>query len=146
MIVVIDTNVLYQALRSKKGASYYILKLIRNQKITIALSLPVFKEYEDVLKRPDKLSDLKLNSSDVDKILRFLAYIGKPTTIYYLFRPNLKDEKDNIFIELAVASNSEYIITSNKRDFIHSNELKFDDIKIITPAEFVELWRKENES
>ena len=128
MIIVIDTNVLFQALRSNQGASNYILQLIRNRKLTIALSLPVFSEYEDVLKRPEKIKDLELSVTDIDKILRFLAYISKPTTIYYLFRPNLKDEKDNIFIELALASNADYIITSNIKDFVISNELKFNDI------------------
>lgn len=145
MIVVIDTNVLYQALRSSSGASHFILQLIRNRKITLALSLPVFSEYEDVLKRPDKIKDLGLSTIDIDKILRFLAYISKPITIYYLFRPNLKDEKDNIFIELSLASNSDFIITSNTKDFINSNELKFEDITIVTPAEFVMIWRKNYE-
>ncbi|HRX16427.1 MAG TPA: putative toxin-antitoxin system toxin component, PIN family [Spirochaetota bacterium] len=145
MIVVIDTNVLYQALRSSSGASNFILQLIRNHKITLALSLPVFSEYEDVLKRPDKIKDLGLSTIDIDKILRFLAYISKPITIYYSFRPNLKDEEDNIFIELSLASNSDFIITSNTKDFIKSNELKFDDISIVTPAEFVMIWRKNYE-
>lgn len=145
MIVVIDTNVLFQALRSNQGASFYILQLIRNRKITIALSLPVFAEYEDVLKRPEKIKDLELTKSDIDKVLRFLAYIAKPTTIYYLFRPNLKDEKDNVFIELSLASNADFLITNNTKDFIKSNELKFDDISVVTPAEFAKYWRSNYE-
>lgn len=144
MIIVIDTNVLYQALRGKSGASHFILQLIRNQDISIALSFKVFNEYEDVLKRSTSLKDLSLNISDIDKVLRFLAYICKPISTYYLFRPNLRDEKDNIFIELAVSSNAEYLITSNIKDFTISNELEFDDIKIVTPSQFVKLWRKNN--
>ncbi|MBN2436781.1 MAG: putative toxin-antitoxin system toxin component, PIN family [Spirochaetes bacterium] len=144
MIIVIDTNVLYQALRGKSGASHFILQLIRNQNISIALSFKVFKEYEDVLKRSTSLKDLSLNISDIDKVLRFLAYTCKPISTYYLFRPNLRDEKDNIFIKSAVSSNAEYLITSNIKDFTISNELKFDDIKIVTPSQFIKLWRKNN--
>ncbi len=145
MVVVIDTNVLYQALRSREGPSHFIFQLIRGRKITLALSLPVFTEYEDVLKRPDKLNDLQLTKDDIDKVLRFLSYISKPVTIYYLFRPNLKDEKDNIFLELSLAGNCDFIITSNAKDFTKYNELKFDDISVITPSDFVKMWRKNYE-
>jgi predicted nucleic acid-binding protein len=55
-------------------------------------------------------------------------------------RPNLKDEKDNMIVELAVASQSDYLITSNVRDFENA-ELKFDQLRIITPGEFVKKWR-----
>jgi putative PIN family toxin of toxin-antitoxin system len=141
MIVVIDTNVIYQALRSKNGASHFILNLIREGKLNIALSINVFKEYEDVLLRPKTLTDLKLDNFDIDKILAFLAYIGKPFNVYYLFRPNLKDENDNMYIDLALASNSKYIITNNISDFTINNELKFENINILTPTKFIKLWR-----
>ena len=145
MKVVLDTNVLLQSLRSNNGASFFILELIRESKLNIALSIPVFNEYEDVLKRPEILKDLNLKKNDIDKILTFLAYIGKSYNTYYLFRPNLQDENDNIFIELAIASNSKYIITNNIKDFTRNNELRFDSIKIQTPSEFVKNWRKKNE-
>ncbi len=145
MIVVIDTNVIYQALRSKNGASHYIINLIREGKINIALSINIFKEYEDVLLRPKSLIDLKLDESDINKVLTFLAYIGKSFNTHYLFRPNLKDENDNMFVDLALASNSKYIISNNISDFTIDNELKFDSIKIITPTDFIKLWRKKHE-
>ena len=55
-------------------------------------------------------------------------------------RPNLKDEKDNMIVELAVTSQSDYLITSNIRDFKNA-ELKFEQLRIITPGEFVKRWR-----
>jgi len=146
MLIVLDTNVLYQALRSSSGASYYILSLIRNNKISVALSIPVFNEYQKVLTRSKVLKDLKLSLSNIDKVLRFLAYIGKPYTTYFLFRPNLMDEYDNIFIELSIVSNCNYFITNNVKDFTVKAELKFDDLNIITPSDFVKLWRKNYES
>ncbi len=146
MVIVLDTNVLYQALRSQYGASYYILSLIRNNKVSLASSIQVFNEYEEVLKRPSSLKDLKLNNDDTEKVLQFIAFIGKPYTTYYVFRPNLEDESDNIFIELSIAGNCDYLITNNVRDFTIKSELIFQDLKIITPAEFVKLWRKDYES
>lgn len=145
MKVILETDVLYQALRSRNGASFYILQLIRNGKINIALSIPVFNEYEDVLKRPENLKKFNLEISDVDKVLTFLAYIGQTYSTYYLFRPNLQDENDNIFIELALSSSSKYIITNNVKDFKKNAELKFESFKILTPSEFVKNWRKKYE-
>jgi putative PIN family toxin of toxin-antitoxin system len=143
MLLTLDTNILYQALMSKTGASYFILQQVRNRKIQIALSVPVFFEYQDVLTRDKSLKDFELKLNDVEKFLRFIAYIGKTFEIYFLLRPNLKDEKDNKIVELAVTSQSDYLITSNIRDFKNA-ELKFDELKVITPSEFVKMWRNKN--
>jgi len=143
MLVTLDTNILYQALMSTTGASYFILLQVRNRKIQIALSVPVFIEYKDALTRNKSLKDFKLQSNDVDKFLRFITYVGKTFEIYFLLRPNLKDEKDNKIVELAITSQSDYLITSNIRDFRNA-ELKFDQLKIITPSEFVKMWRNKN--
>jgi predicted nucleic acid-binding protein len=43
-----------------------------------------------------------------------------------LFRPNLKDENDNMFVELAIVSQSKFLITNNIKDFV-SGELIFDN-------------------
>jgi predicted nucleic acid-binding protein len=63
--------------------------------------------------------------------------------MYYLFRPNSKDETDNMIVELAITSQSDYLVTNNIRDFKNA-ELNFDELKVITPSEFVKMWRNEN--
>lgn len=55
-------------------------------------------------------------------------------TIYYGWRPNLRDEEDNHLIELAVAGRASAIITKNARDF-RSAELHFSGLKILLPEE-----------
>ena len=141
MLLTLDTNVLYQALMSKKGASFFIFQQVRALKIQIALSVPVFAEYEAVLKREKSIRDFDLSGGDVDKFLRLIAFVGKKFQTYYLFRPNLPDENDNMLVELAIVSQSDYLVTSNLKDF-NNAELIFDDLNIITPAEFVKVWRK----
>lgn len=140
MLVTLDTNIIYQALKSKNGASYYILQQVRNRKIQLALSVPVFSEYQDVLSRNKSLKDFKLQMDDVEKLLRFIAYIAKTFEIYFLLRPNLKDEEDNMILELAVTSQSDFLVTNNIKDF-KSTELKFEQLKIVTPGEFLKTWR-----
>lgn len=145
MIITLDTNVLVNALSSNRMASFFILKLIYDEKVKLALSPPVFYEYEDVLNREKILNKLNLNKTDITKVLGLLAEISEKHAIYYLFRPNLRDEKDNIFVELAIKSQSDYLITNNIRDFQLNNNLKFDSFKIITPSEFVRSWRSKYE-
>lgn len=145
MLVILDTNVVFQALYSQDGASHFILGLVRSQKIKLALSMKVFTEYEAVLKRKKNLKLMDLTEEDVEKALTFLAFMGRPFDTHFLFRPNLKDEDDNIFVELALASNARFLITSNTKDFKRNAQLKFVDFEVVTPAEFAKRWRKENE-
>ena len=144
MRIVLDTNVLYQALRNQTGASYYILQLIRAYQLELALSIPVYLEYRAVLLRQQTLQDLGLSHNEIESILQFIAYIGKPFDIHFLMRPNLRDESDNMFVELAFASNSRFIITNNISHFTKNVELIFNRFKVLTPAQFVRFWRQEN--
>ena len=145
MLVVLDTTVVFQALYSQEGASYFILSLVRSQKVKVALSQKVYAEYEAVLRRKKNLKLMGLNEGDIENFLSFLAFIGRPFETYFLFRPNLKDEDDNMLVELAVASNASYLITSNIKDFKRNAQLKFAEFAVITPTEFVKMWRTENE-
>ena len=110
--IVLDTNVLVSALRSKKGASYLLLRMIDDKRIQVNLSIPLVKEYEDVLNRASH----NLEAQDICDILDYLVSIAKGHKIYYLWRPILKDIKDDMVLELAVKANS-MIITYNKDDF-----------------------------
>ena len=49
--IVIDTNVLVSALRSRRGASFRLLSLIDSGKFITNISVPLVYEYEQVLKR-----------------------------------------------------------------------------------------------
>ena len=142
MIVTVDTNVIYAGLLSKKGASHQILRLIFEEKLKLAVSTQTYFEYYDVLTREKSLAELKLSKKEIEDILDLLALLSQKNSIYYLLRPNLQDEKDNM--ECAFASNSEYLITSNIRDF-KSSELGNFIYKLVTPGQFFKLWRKKNE-
>ncbi|MEM7799834.1 MAG: putative toxin-antitoxin system toxin component, PIN family [Chloroflexota bacterium] len=141
----VDTNVLFAALYNPKGASAFIFDLFIREEIWFALSVPIFMEYQDVLKRKEILEKIGLEAHDVDAILRFIADQASLFDIAYLWRPNLRDEADNMFVECAIRSQSQFLITSNVRDFKLNNELFFDDLEIVTPKEFVLSWRVNHE-
>ena len=142
MLVVVDTNVMWQAFKGKGSISREILTLILNGKIELALSEAVFLEYEDVLKRSYSLEHFSLSIPQVDTVLDLIAATAKWHKIYYQFRPNLKDEADNMVVELAVTCGAKYLITSNIKDFTIRSDLKFDDLSVVTPVQFIQIWRK----
>ena len=144
MIVTLDTNVIYSGLYSKKGASHFILNLILDEKLKLAVSTQIYFEYYDVLTRKKTLDDLNLSKEEVEDFLDLIALLSQKHSIYFLLRPNLPDEKDNIFVECAFASNSEYLITSNIKDFKNS-ELGSFKYKLVTPSQFYKLWSGQNE-
>ena len=137
-----DTNVLFQALYSSSGASHAILRLVRDGAIRLALSVPVYSEYQDVLTRPAKRSQLGLSADDIRTVLDFIAFIGVPFPVHFRMRPNLRDENDNVFVELAFVSGSSYLITQNVRDFTVDADLNLGQLTVVTPAQFMRKWRE----
>ena len=132
--IVINTNVILTALRSTKGASFKLLSVIDSKKFKIFLSVPLFVEYESLVKRNKEILDLSL--STINDILNYLAEISSKREIYFLWRPFLKDPKDDLVLEVAVESSSDFIISYNKKDF--RNVDKFG-LKVLTPHEFLKL-------
>jgi putative PIN family toxin of toxin-antitoxin system len=141
MLVVFDANVIVAALRSRDGASFQILKAIINGKIDFALSIPLFLEYESVLKRTKTLAACALSIKDMDTILNMICAQGKPQTLHYLWRPQLTDEQDEMVLELAVNASADAIVTFNRNDFLPAAK-KFA-IPNITPSKYYH-WLKEN--
>ena len=63
---------------------------------------------------------------------RLLLSVCEWVQVYYLWRPNLRDEGDNHIVELAVAGGASAIVTNNVADF-RGAELRFPDVQILTP-------------
>lgn len=144
MVVTVDTNVIYSGLFSNKGASHLILNLILDEKLKLTVSTQTYFDYYDVLTRKRTLENLNLTIEEVEDFLDLLAVLSQKNSIYFLLRPNLPDEKDNIFVECAFASNSEYLITSNIKDF-KNPELGSFKYKLVTPGQFYKIWGGQNE-
>ena len=62
--------------------------------------------------------------------------------MHFRMRPNLRDENDNAFVELAFASGSAYLITQNVRDFTVDADLNLGQLTVVTPAQFMNQWRE----
>jgi putative PIN family toxin of toxin-antitoxin system len=131
--IVIDTNVIITALRSKRGASAKLLPLVGTGRFDIHISVPLVLEYEEVLLR--QRVSLGLTPEDVADLVDGLSALAHHHQIYFLWRPYLRDKKDEMVLELAVVARCDYIITYNKNDFKGSDKF---GIEVITPREFLE--------
>jgi putative PIN family toxin of toxin-antitoxin system len=132
--VVIDTNVIVAALRSKNGASNKILSLIDKNIYKTHSSVALILEYEDVLKRFTK--ETKLSINDINMFIDSMVMASECHKLFYLWRPCLNDPGDEMILELAVNANVDYIITHNIKDF---NQVKGFKFRAITPKDFLEL-------
>ena len=130
--IVIDTNVFISALKSKRGASFKLLFDTSREKFEQNISPSLIFEYESVAKRDS--SNIVLSDFEIDSILDMICKWSIKCEIYFLWRPYLKDPKDDFVLELAVESQSDFIITYNKNDFKGTEKF---GVKVLTPKEFL---------
>jgi putative PIN family toxin of toxin-antitoxin system len=122
MKCVLDTNILVAAIRSPQGASSALMKLTLTNKLSPLVSVPLFLEYESVLLRPEHLAASKLTKSQVLNFLDVLSGFVIPIEIFYLWRPQLRDMKDDI-------------VTFNTKDFTAAVD-KFN-LDLMVPNQFL---------
>jgi putative PIN family toxin of toxin-antitoxin system len=131
---VIDTNVLIAALRSSSGASYQILMAADRGDFQMALSVPLLAEYDDVSSRSD--IGITIPTSAVDAIISRIAQVAHKQQIYFLWRPILPDPKDDMVLEVAIASGATHIVTFNRKDLHLASQF---GITVLPPATFIRL-------
>ena len=132
MRVVLDSNVLVAALRSRRGASFQLLNLLRGGRFEVAVSVPLVLEYEAVLRRHAR--ELGLARNEADGLVDYLCDVGYRQTIHFLWRPTLTDPRDEFILELAVAANCSAIVTHNVRDFAGASRF---GLQIMKPGDFL---------
>jgi putative PIN family toxin of toxin-antitoxin system len=131
--IVMDTNVLVSAIRSKRGASHRLLRLVGTDRFEVNLSVPLVFEYEEAGKRTAAELDLPLEL--VDDIVDYLCAVSAHRKIHFLWRPYLRDVDDDFILELAVESRCDAIVTYNKKDF---EGVERFGLRVLTPKEFLE--------
>lgn len=134
--IVMDTNILIGALIGPDGLSREVLKNCFKGVYKPLISNALFQECEAISLRPEIVARCPLSATEISELLNAYYSVCQWTPIYYLWRPNLKDEGDNFLVELAVAGNAACIITKNVKDLKRS-ELQFPDLRVLTPEEFL---------
>ena len=64
----------------------------------------------------------------------YLCKISRHQTRFYLWRPLLRDQNDDMVVEAAVTGGCDSIVTFNSRDFAGVEQI---GIRVMTPREFL---------
>ena len=93
-------------------------------------------EHEDVLGRDSLFKASPLSAAERSALLDIYLARCEWTRVYYVWRPNLRDEGDNHVVELAIAGAVRWLVTRNLRDFSRM-ELRFPALRIVGPETFL---------
>lgn len=129
--IVIDTNVLVAALRSRRGWAFQVVARIGTESLEHCVSVPLLLEYEEVLKR--NAVSLGLGLVEIDILLDQITASGRKSLIYFKVGPAETDRDDEMVLELAIAAQADRIVTFNIRDFVDAERF---GVVVCTPADF----------
>lgn len=135
--IILDTNVIISALISSNGISGLIINnLVLEKRVQVCTSDEVTKEYFDVIKRP-KFSANKMFLVNAEMVISYINEIATNFSPHYKVHL-IKDDSDNKFLELALESKADFLLTGNTNDFKIE---KIGRTKIVPPAKYWNQFR-----
>lgn len=132
--LVLDTNVLVSALRSRRGASFRLLSRVGTDRFDAVVSVPLVLEYEDAMLRAALA--VGLPPEVVEDILDYLCAVAECREVFFLWRPCLKDPGDDMVLEVGVAGECDAIVTFNPSEFLGIEKF---GLRVLRPAQVLEL-------
>ena len=138
--VVLDTNVLVAASRSRLGASFALLHALRQGRYKALVSVPLMLEYEAVLKRPEQIKVSGRSEAMTDVFLDALCLCVEPVHLHYLWRPQLRDPADEMVLETSLNGRANALVTLNVGDFAAAANFH---LPVLTPGAFLQFLQEE---
>lgn len=136
MKIVLDTNVLVSGILSPNGPPAAVLRALLTERVTLCFDERIVSEYRDVLTRTRFAFDREL----VEELIGFLETAGSPTLATPL-AVTLPDPWDQMFVEVAVSSNADCLVTGNLR---HFPETARAGVRVVSPREFLDVLLQGN--
>ncbi len=133
-LVVLDTNVLVAAIKSRRGASFAVLERVGTGVFDIAVSVPLVVEYEHAMVRERGA----VPAVAVRDIIDYVCKVAVRQPIFFLWRPFLRDPADDMVAEVGFAAGAKAIITHNRRDFVGVESL---GLAVLSPHELLKRTR-----
>jgi predicted nucleic acid-binding protein len=135
-----DTNVLVAgACRHESSLAYQLLLAVLEERFPIILTEPIVLEYLDVLARPAVRALTSLTRRQSEELVTDLISLSHKVQLRFSWRPNLRDEGDNKFVEAAIHA-AAVIVTYNVSDF-RSPDLVPHGWSVMTPREFLARYQ-----
>ena len=133
--VVLDTSVIVAGLRSRRGGSNAVLRIVGQRGFSLLATPPLFLEYEDVLKRPEHRLAHGLNHQQIDEFLAELATLIEPVETHFHWRPQTRDPNDEMVLETAINGRADILVIHNLSHFLSAGR-RFG-IDVLTPSELL---------
>ena len=134
--IVLDTNVLLVSV-SSKSKLHWIFKNLLEGKYILCVTTDILAEYAEIIAQKMGIVASE-NAMTVLENLPNVTFI----TSYYKFGL-LKDEDDNKFVDCAIASNANFVVSHDKDFNILINILKsieFPKVVVIDTEKFKEIF------
>jgi putative PIN family toxin of toxin-antitoxin system len=132
MRVLIDTNILL-AIAPKRSSERWLYEMLRKGELTLILSNEIIEEYGE------KLAWF-YSTYFAEIVLDELLNLHKTEQVEAFYKWQLieEDKDDNKFVDAAVASNADYIITNDKHFKVLRN-IPFPKVQTLSLQEFKDL-------
>ena len=128
--IVLDTNCLLQALPTK-SPYHKIWTDVFDGKISLCVNTDILEEYEEMIAQK---STPEIANNVVEAIVNLSTTTFQNTYVHFELLP--ADSDDNKFVDCAVASDAEYIVTNDKH-FNPLKEIPWPKVEIIKITEFI---------
>jgi uncharacterized protein len=126
--VVIDTNILLVCI-SSRSSMHWVWESLIAQKFTLCVTTEMLAEYEEIIGKHMGLEAAEYTLSTIIN----LRNVELVTTWYQFLL--LADEDDNKFVDCAIATNAEFIVSHDK-DFNPLKKIPFPKVKVIDSNAF----------
>ena len=138
MKIVLDANVIVSGQLYPFRPSGEVVRMVVSGELQLCYDARVLSEYKEVLLRPK----FPFNPADVYDLLEQIeacgfAVAGKPLV------ERLPDPDDEAFLEVALAGGARCLVTGNPK---HYPAKKRQDMLVVSPTEFLEVYRKYQET
>lgn len=107
--------------------------MIRSRAYRLCVTVPLVMEYAEVLARPGLVP---VPTTAVDAVLDMICRESVQQRVHFLWRPQLRDPKDELVLEAAVNASAAYLVTHNVRDF---SAVRFAGLEVVTPGRLLAL-------
>lgn len=134
-LVLVDTNVLVSALIAPHGLQNQLVTLLtKDKRFQLLIPEEQWKELVSVLEYPRIAKKYSIKKRQLDHLISFLEK-QKPVTLVAPL--DLRDPKDNMFLDAAVGWHASYLISGDGDLLILK---KFKMTKIVSPREFIDRF------
>ncbi|WP_026965960.1 putative toxin-antitoxin system toxin component, PIN family [Algoriphagus terrigena] len=132
MKVVIDTNILLVSI-SSRSPHHWIFQGIIRKHFDLVVSTEILAEYAEIIQR-------HIGNAAADSVMAVIENLENLTQVSPVFRFNLisTDPDDNKFVDCAIASNADFILTED-RHMLELKRIKFPKVSTKNIEEFKSL-------